>query len=459
MNTIPLAQIGTIGGYQDKPYIAPPSILLTRGLDPFRTPGVLESAYLEQDFGTNSIDPISTNVIAVIYKDAVDAYIITVNKIYTLNMSTGAYTTIHNVSNCRNAVLFNGYIYIALTTRYVMRLNVADNTLNTTWGDFLTSASLRPMVISDGVLYIGNNQYVSLVDETATFVYNALDIPTAFNISALYGYGNELYIGAENETEKSEVKTYRWNTWSESFSMEGTLNEDYLYGFFVVDGRMYLCTGSEESAKIFAYGEPTPSLYTTIPLRDSLIRYGPDIFVEFNGRVYIGTTFQTTDGNSDGGVWVFGSVTPGANPVLVQMFSAPSEDISGTDIIVTCICPSKDRFIYGYKNGSTYGLARVSTTSKRTDFILTSSYLDLTRGDSTLPNLRVHCTNLGDASSATARAYTNGSSTYAEHILSKDIVMSMLYSEGYFAESAFHKIEVRGILQDTAIRGLDFSFN
>lgn len=459
MNTIPLAQLGTMGGYQDKPYMAPPSILLTRGLDPFRTPGVLESAHLEQAFGTPAGAAFSANIISVIYKDAANAYVITTNGIYTLDMSSGNYILLHAVSSCRNAVLFNGYIYIALTTRYLMRLNTGDNTLNTTWGDFLTSATLRPMAIIDGILYIGNNQYVSLVDESATFVYDALDIPVEFNVSALYGYGNELYIGAENETQKSEVKTYRWNTWSESFSMEGTLNEDYLYGFFVVDGRMYLCTGSEESAKIFAYGEPTPSLYTTIPLRDSLIRYGPDIFVEHNGKVYIGTTFQTTSGNSDGGVWVFGSITPGANPVIVQMHSAPEEAISGEDIIVTCICPSKDRLIYGYKMGSTYALARVSTTLKRADFVAYTSYIDLTRGDSTLPIFRIHCTSLGDASSATVRAFPNGDTAYTSQAMERDIVMNMMYSSGFFAESAFHKFEIHGILESTGIRGTDLSFN
>lgn len=459
MNTIPLAQLGTMGGYQDKPYMAPPSILLTRGLDPFRTPGVLESAHLEQAFGTPVGAAFSANIISVIYKDAANAYVITTNAIYTLDMSNGNYTSIHSVSNCRNAILFNGYIYIALTTRYLMRLNTADNTLNTTWGDFLTSATLRPMAIIDGILYIGNNQYVSLVDESATFVYNAFVIEEEYNVSAIYGYNHEIYIGAENETQKSEVKTYRWNTWSTQPSMDSILYEDYLYGFFVVDGRMYLCTGSEESAKIFAYGEPTPSLYTTIPLRDSLIRYGPDIFVEHNGKVYIGTTFQTTSGNSDGGVWVFGSVTPGANPVIVQMHSAPEEAISGEDIIVTCICPSKDRLIYGYKMGSTYALARVSATLKRTDFVAYTSYIDLTRGDSTLPIFRIHCTSLGDASSATVRAFPNGDTAYTSQTMDKDIVMNMMYSSGFFAESAFHKFEIHGILESTGIRGTDLLFN
>lgn len=458
MNTIPLAQIGTIGGYQSKPYIAPPSVLLTRGLDPFSSPGILDSSYLEQSFGTPSASAFSGNILSVIYKDAVDAYVITTNAIYTLDMSSGIYTLIHSVSNCRNAILFNGFIYIALTTRYLMRLNTADNTLNTTWGDFLLSASLRPMAILDGVLYIGNNQYVATVDEAAVFTESALDIPIEFNVSALYGYGNQLYIGAENETQKSEVKTYRWNTWSESFSMEATLNEDYIYGFFSVDGRLYLCTGSEESAKIFSYAEPTPILYSTIPLRDSLVRYGPDIFTEYNGRVYIGATFQTTSGNSDGGVWVFGSVMPGANPILVQMHSAPSELIDGENVIVTCICPSKDRMIYGYKLGSTYGLARVSSTLRRSDFVIDTSYIDLTRGDLTLPKMRVHCTRLGTASSATVRAYPSGGTSYQEDALENDIVANMMYSVGSFPESSFHKFQIRGSLYSTSIRGIDISF-
>lgn len=460
MNTIPLAPIGNVGGYQDKPFLAPPSILTAKGLDPFINPGVLEPAFLEEKFGDPFLPEYAfdSNIIAIIYKDGVDAYIVTSNKIYTLNLSTGDYSPHATISGCRNAIVFNGYVYFANNT-HLGRMEISTGTVNATWHSFSLITSHRPMVIQNKVLYIGNKYWVSIVDEAGVFVADALDIPTELYVTALYEYGNEVYIGAENSTEKSEVKTFRWNTWSESFSMEATLYEDYLFGFFVVDGRMYLCTGSEESAKIYSYAEPTPILYTTIPLKEGIIRYGPNIFCERNGKVYIAVSYQASRGNIDGGVWVFGSVSSGSNPILVHMHGLPEDSILATNLVVTCICPSKDRLYYGYKVGTTYGIARVSNVNKRVDFFLSTSYVDLTRGESTLPIARIQCTNLGDASSASLRAYKDAGTSYTTQTLTKNIALNMFESEGRMEEGAFHKIEVSGFLYGNAIRGIDFLFN
>lgn len=458
MNTIPLAPIGNVGGYQDKPFLAPPSILTAKGLDPFINPGVLEPAFLEEKFGTPSGSPFSSNIISIVYKDGVDAFVFTTDGIYTLNLSTGAYSFSTAISGCRNAIVLNGYVYFANTT-HLGRMEISTGTVNATWNSLSLITIHRPMVIHNGVLYIGNKYYVAIVDESAVFTYNAFEIPTESYVTAIYGYNHEIYIGTENETQKSEVKTYRWNTWSTEPSMDATLQEDYLFGFFSVDGRMYVCTGSEESAKIYSYSEPTPILYTTIPLREGIIRYGPNIFCERNGKVYIAVSYQSSRGNIDGGVWVFGSVSSGSNPILVHMHGLPEDSILATNVVVTCICPSKDTLYYGYKVGSTYGIARVSSSNKRIDFFLSTSYIDLTRGESTLPIARVHCTNLGDASSATVRAYVDSTSSYTTQVLTKNIPLNMFESEGKIQEAAFHKIEVLGFLYGTAIRGIDFLFN
>lgn len=460
MNTIPLAQLGTMGGYQDKPYMAPPSILNTYGLDIFKNPGLLSSVNNSVEVDPLTKPVYSFEVTAIVHIASNKAYVFTQNRVYYWTPQSGTYIDLGAIGTGTSvAILFGDYVYFGSDT-LLGRIDINAGpfgTVDASWKTFSSTQPYRSMVTLDGVLYISNGYYVAIVDEATVFVDDALDIQTHYNIRALYGYGNELYIGAENLGQSGEVMIFRWNTWSESFSAESIISEDYIYGLFVVDGKMYVFTSSiEGSYNFYFYSEPGCFLYCGLKTQ---AQFNRGAMKEWNNKVYLGFS---AGGSSikGGGVWVFGSVVQGANPVYAHMHTIPgSNSVYGENVSVGCISPSKSVLYFSFQNNDTNnrGIA-TDSGSRKNIFSIETSVIKLVPGYGKLPMIRLYFQDRGSSGKVTCNALMGSSANSTQEML-LDSMTQTYYTGASLPEDASHKIVLEGTGGYCDVYGVDISFN
>lgn len=446
MNSIPLQLPFNIAGYQDKPYLCPPAFTMTYKFDLYKNPGVMIVNNTELNIDTALSSALGNEVTAIISVSSTKVFIFAGTTIYIFNPFTHSTTTLGTFASevVQNAYYFNGYVYFASATK-LGRIDASTNAVTNSWDTFTQSPTVRPMVALDGVLYIGNGKYVALVDETITYVDNALDFRTDLSVRALYGRGNELYVGLSSTLETAECLAVRWNTWSESFSVETIIPEDDIISFISTGGRFFILTSSTYGARVYQYSEPDCVYYCSLPT--TTVGVGVSIphnaVAEWNGRTYIGLVGQT---GSLGGVYSFGSPLPSGNPVFAYEYDMPGLASSFvTGITVTAIGAAKNTIYWGfacYTGSPAYarGVASIGT-GRCSQWALQSSVIQMARGDTKLPQMLLYFSSKN--SNATAIATVGDSYNSGQYTLLENLPNQMFESP-LFKESSNHSIYVAG---------------
>lgn len=460
MNSIPLQLPFNIAGYQDKPYLSPPAFTMTYKMDLYKNPGVMMTNNSENNIDTALSAVMGNEVVAIISVSSTKVFIFEGTAIYVFNPFTNTTTTLGTAASeiVQNAYYFNGYIYFASATK-LGRIDASTNAVTNAWAAFTQSPTVRPMVALDGVLYIGNGKYVALVDQTAAFVDNALDFRTDLSVRALYGRGNELYIGLSSTLETAECLAVRWNTWSESFSVETIIPEDDIISFISTGGRFFILTSSTYGARVYQYSEPDCVYYCSLPT--TTVGVGVSIphnaVAEWNGRTYIGLCGQS---GSLGGVYSFGSPLPNGNPVFAYEYDMPGLASSFvTGIRVTAIGAAKNTIYWGFAcyTGATNprGVASIGT-GRCSQWALQTSVLQMARGDMKLPQLLLYFSSKNANTTAIATvgdSYNSGQYTLLQNL------PNQMWESDCFKESTNHSIYIAGSNGFADITGGEITFN
>lgn len=239
-----------------------------------------------------------------------------------------AYTTVAGAgaSVCLGAREYNGYVYWATQSR-LHRIAVATaasesswTTLSLNWATFTkTDASFHPMTENNLVLYIGDASFLAQVDDT-TFTADALDLPTPISlvkrIAAIGKYFTDLLLGTYVASNVRDTQIFRWNTWSDSFSIEDSVPEIGITAFLDGDNQTLVAAG--QKGFIYAYDGSQLSQARRIPgdwTKDKQATVNPEAVENRNGIALFGVS-DVSGSPCDCGVYSIGRFSPSFPTVL-----------------------------------------------------------------------------------------------------------------------------------------------
>ncbi len=167
--------------------------------------------------------------------------------------SGGVWSLAHtnSVGACDGAGYYNLYVYY-VSGATVGRFLATDPTdVDDTWNTLLVSADHAPMVEQNLQLFIGNSRYVASVNSSATFNSNALDLPYGQSIKTLATYESDLIIGTKVASDVNQSGVFRWDTYSDSWTVEDYAEENGINTFIKTDNNLMAQVGRK--ANIYLY--------------------------------------------------------------------------------------------------------------------------------------------------------------------------------------------------------------
>lgn len=276
----------------------------------------------------------------------------------------------------------DGYIYYAMESR-LGRVAVGAPTSwagrNDSWATFTnTDATYHPMKKLNGNLYIGDGNFVSIV-EAGVFTADALDLIEPLRVSALGNYDTDLLIGTYVNTDIMETQFLRWNTWGDSWTYSDPIPEVGINAFLPIDNGVLVSAGTK--GHIYEFSGMVLSSYTNLP--GSFTRGTTD-----KCTIHHNATFNF------GGVALFGVSQSSGNAVKYALWSIARRSAKypwvmaieyviseGTmeDIEIGMIVGVGDIFLVSWKSGSTYGVDKLDVTAKYNGAYFTTRWMMVDR--------------------------------------------------------------------------------
>lgn len=207
-----------------------------------------------------------------------------------------------------------GYIFIATSERLhrISATNAegaAEWTANfePDWASFSIADTLyHPMFILNLVLYIGSGSNIAQVDDNGTFSPSALVINNPLRVTTLGKMGVDLLIGTFVNDNITKTQIYRWNTYSDSFTVSDTIDEVGVNAFLEADNYTYVSCGV--AGNLYYYDGEKLNLYKKIPGDYSPTRKStvyPQAVGNIEGQILFGVS-NTIGNPSDEGIFRIG---------------------------------------------------------------------------------------------------------------------------------------------------------
>lgn len=345
------------------------------GLDLHSTPGLLKVAQkLTKDSGTTVTEFCK---VAVACSNGEQYWFSsTSGKIWARN-SSGSWRLVYTTSPtsgsaaCLGAMEYDGYIYWA-TENYLHRIAVSSATAGTwspaaNWANFSNGDNeFHPMEIQNGVLYIGDGNYVAQVD-SGVFSANALNLESKYRISALGKIYTDLLIGTYTSDSVSKSHIFRWNTWSDSYTNSDEVNEIGINAFIPADNMVFVQAGY--SGNIYFYNGQQLELYKKIPgnwdINNQAVVY-PYSVATIGNSSFMGLS-QVTGDPADLGVYQMGRHSRNYNYILDLPY--PISERNGNDFVLSNIkigailAVGYDLYV-AWENGSNRGIDKLDYSNK-----------------------------------------------------------------------------------------------
>lgn len=373
-----------LGENQDNPLVASTNTLTHMlGCSPHEQLGLVGSG--PAAFKSTSLTVVPDVIVP--YSEA-KVFMFFSGNIYKYNITLDVLTLIGSTSGAvTDAIYFDGYVYFSRSAANALgRMDIATETITPAFAVFSITTptpKFHPMFVLAGDLYIGNEYYVALVDSTHTFVGNALDIPKDYRVTALTNISTDLLIGTENILEFPSTKLFRWNTWSETFSAESTVDIQTISHFLQDNGDLYF-VGMNPNTKIFAYSEPYPVEMTMVPAtndsplqRNNFPMFTPNHTARWRGRVWFslygsGSAYYPA-------LYSFHANKKGLPNIVSAEILPPDFNIVST---VTTVASVGSYLLFGYTSPSSSGVGIVHASNGgpvHTQSTLITPYITLER--------------------------------------------------------------------------------
>jgi len=453
--------------FQDAPFVAGSSnITHFVGCSPHHQLGLIASPPTMSNQDVNSFSFPGAVTLMVPYSTE-KMFVFIGTRLYVYNIFLNTMTFIENIStgldpswDPTDAIYFDGYVYFAhgIKMEKLGRIDVSTNVVTKNWATFplLSSTaniqdSRRPMFILNKQLYIGDEHYVSLVDDAHVFVGDALDIEEQYRVTCLTNINSELLIGTSIKGDSSGIldthsKIYRWNTWSISFSAEATIDSG-LCAYFVQDHGEVFIVATHPEAYVYQYAEPYPRKVSKIPARSDNVFVAnnpptviPNHTTRYNSRTY----FAISGSEYYQGLYSFHSEKPGLPRVLSCEYGMPDGIVNDApefqlNTSISAIASYGNSIFAGY-TAPTAGrtgmsVSNRSSTSRNGKYLVLTPYMHNERD--AMKDVTVKIPYHGAISEAvenvlSIEATVNGSSQYLGTI--HDSYNAMFYTENAFAK-------------------------
>lgn len=168
---------------------------------------------------------------------------------------------------CDGAAYYNGYIY------YVSGINIGRFDLSSTWNDswdtLNTTAADAPMVEQNLQLFIGNSRVIASINSSGTLNKTALDLPVGQVVKALATYETDLIIGTKVASDVRKCGVYRWDTYSDSWTIDDQIEVNGVNIFIYADNNLLAQIGS--NADIYSYNGAKMEKYLQLRNGDTAV--------------------------------------------------------------------------------------------------------------------------------------------------------------------------------------------
>ncbi len=299
-----------------------------------------------------NIDTVPSTSITVVIHDENNEVVAT-KTVLSASLDTGINNIYFDtVANYRRGATYHLHI-IQTGTGGIIKTAVADEQTDMFLSLYgVSDDEYHPMIVQNNVLFIGDGYYVHQVENSLTLW--ALDIPRQQHIKCLGKIDIDLLIGTEVSSDVHSAMIFRWNTWSESWTIEDEIPERSINAFIPVDNYIYIIAGNR--GNVYFYNGQTLELWRRVGgdfLGSDGINVYPNAVTSFNGIPLIGISNYT--GNPvEQGVYSMGTVNARQYPRIFNMDYVPSEGMQDMDI--GALCAMGNDVFMAWKKGTDIGI-------------------------------------------------------------------------------------------------------
>lgn len=228
-------------------------------------------------------------------------------------------------------------------------------------------ANYHPMQIVNGNLYIGNENFVHVVEVEGSehfFTPAALDIPAEHSIRSLGIFETDLIIGTYVSSDIAKSQVFRWNTWSASWSYDDTVEESGVNCF--INGDNFIMAGVGNSGSLYYYDGGKLQLLRTIPgeysLSKTAITY-PNAQSYYKGTPLFGLS-NTTGNPTEQGVY---AIRRNLNNKLVLSLDYVISTGNTSNITIGAMAVVGDYLYVAWKDetsGTSYGVDAIDWSNR-----------------------------------------------------------------------------------------------
>lgn len=239
----------------------------------------------------------------------------------------------------------------------------------------------EPILVSklDGGLYIGNGRYITTIAENvgqnfapgtgATFTYTSahLTLPEDYRVKCLAEQGNNLMIGTwmgSSIYDNKIADIFIWDGSATSYSDIIQIAENGVNAMLNIGGNLYIWAGIEgniyksNGVQAWAIAQIPKSVAPTYG--GKYLEPYPGGVMNFKGRPFFAVNSQSTDG-----MGVYSIMETSSGTILNCEHTISTGTTGGTNplIIGALLGVTRDIFVCGWRDNTTYGIDRLSATS------------------------------------------------------------------------------------------------
>lgn len=331
---------------------------------------------------------------------------------------TGRWTT----GNVIDAEEFNGYIYIATAgTLYKWQIGSTWDAVGVTVVGAFTAGdtTYHPMIRKFRELYIGDKQYIAVVDSSGTFTASGLNLGSSWRITCLGESPSEIVIGTTTPSNFSgNAKVFTWNTYSTNVSSEYVVQDSIVNAIMYVRNSIVVSTGTQGA--LYEISGYRAQRIKQIPLATkSSWLYSPsskckvyaNSVAYLNGIAHYGVSFVSDNSPIPLGIYSFGGVED-APVVLTQPFVlSPTNQLKLT--ISAAAFVYDNQYLVAWKDevAGTYGVDE-SGTSRCKDVLLGTGWFVVDRRLLTSCKVTLAYRNIPDSWTLSATVYNSAETSF-----------------------------------------------
>lgn len=238
----------------------------------------------------------------------------------------------------------------------------------------------HPMKTFLNFLCVGNGNTLATLDSAGVWEPEAITLPFGWKIKSLEVKGDLLFIGGWKGTAITDYEQgalFSWDGTSLTWNSVEYINESGINSMFNQSDALFISAGTR--GNIYQYTGGKFFKIKKIPFigTGKVAEVYPGAMTGYNGIVHIGAAGSTTSTTLNQGIYTWGQAEKNYPMVLNFDYPISTGTIQGTALSIGAVFGASPTKLYvGWKDGATYGIDLISTTTKQTTLIYESLIYD-----------------------------------------------------------------------------------